>query len=308
MKLPADQYFFSWRVRPTVICGRHQDIDKEVDTDYCRAHGIDVVRRRSGGGAVYADMDNFMFSYIVPGDEICSTFAEYTTSVAAMLRSLGLDASANGRNDIIIGSSKVSGNAFYHLPGRCIAHGTMLYRFDPEALSRALTPSRAKLTSKGVVSVQSRVTCLADEGIAMTPEEFEKYAIGYMCDSAITLGASDIAEIEAIEQSYYLPEFLLGRHRASDARADSELVRRHLRVEGSGEFDATIRLRPDGTVDTLDLSGDFFLSGNPAQELFPLLQGVAYEREALRAALSATDAGSIIAGLDNDSLLNILTD
>lgn len=137
--LPAAEYFFSWRVEPTVICGRNQEIDKEVDLDYCRREGIDVVRRRSGGGCVFADMDNFMFSYICPGDEITVTFARYTTMIADALCKLGLDARATGRNDIVIGERKVSGNAFYHLPGRCIAHGTMLYDFNPAMMSRAIT-------------------------------------------------------------------------------------------------------------------------------------------------------------------------
>ena len=68
--LPPDDYFFAWRVAPTVICGRNQDMAAEVDLDYCRTHGIDVVRRRSGGGCVYADRNNWMFSYITPSDEV----------------------------------------------------------------------------------------------------------------------------------------------------------------------------------------------------------------------------------------------
>lgn len=306
--LPADRYFFSWRVRPTVICGRHQDMAKEVDMDYCRSRGIDVVRRRSGGGCVYADMDNFMFSYIVPGNEICTTFAEYTTAVASMLRSLGLNASANGRNDIMIGRCKVSGNAFYHLPGRCIAHGTMLYRYDPEVLSRALTPSRAKLESKGVQSVQSRVSCLVDEGLAMSPAEFEKYAVDYMCDSRYVLTADDISEIEAIEQNYYRPEFLHGRHALRENSPDKTVIRRHRRIEGAGEFDAAIKLGANNTIEAVDLSGDFFLLGNPAKEIFSALQGITYERDAIRQALGGTNVATVISGLSTESLLNILTD
>ena len=112
LTLPPDDYFFAWRVAPTVICGRHQDIEREVDLAYCSREGIDVVRRKSGGGAVYADMDNFMFSYITPGDEMSSVFSRYTSMIASMLASLGIEAKPTGRNDIFIGTSKVAGNAF----------------------------------------------------------------------------------------------------------------------------------------------------------------------------------------------------
>ena len=140
--LPAGDYFFSWQVDPTVICGRNQEIDKEVNLHYCRENGIDVVRRRSGGGAVFADRENFMFSFITDGDDVTGEFARYTAMIAGALCELGLDARATGRNDITIGGRKVAGNAFYHLPGRCIAHGTMLYNFDPCHLANALTPSK----------------------------------------------------------------------------------------------------------------------------------------------------------------------
>lgn len=148
-RMPAGDYFFSWQVDPTVICGRNQEIDKEVNLEYCRSHGIDVVRRRSGGGCVFADRQNFMFSFITASDMVVEVFAAYTEMIAAALRKVGIDATSTGRNDITIGGKKVSGNAFYHLPGRSIAHGTMLYDFDPVHISNAITPSKAKLESKG---------------------------------------------------------------------------------------------------------------------------------------------------------------
>ena len=122
-----DDIFFMWQVRPTVIFGRNQLIDNEVNLDYCREHGIEYYRRKSGGGCVFADMSNIMFSYITRSDEVQTTFTRYTSAVAEMLRGLGLNASASDRNDVLIGNRKVSGNAFYHVPGRSIVHGTMLF-------------------------------------------------------------------------------------------------------------------------------------------------------------------------------------
>ena len=153
-----EDIFFMWQVEPTVIFGRNQLLGSEVNVEYCREHGIAFYRRRSGGGCVYADMDNIMFSYITRSDEVQTTFSAYTNAVAEMLRGLGLNATASERNDVLIDGRKVSGNAFYHIPGRSIVHGTMLFDTNMEHMLHAITPSREKLTSKGVQSVRSHIT------------------------------------------------------------------------------------------------------------------------------------------------------
>lgn len=302
--LPGDDYFFSWRVAPTVICGRNQDMDKEVNLDYCRREGIDVVRRRSGGGAVYADMDNFMFSYVTACDEIHTTFSNYTRMIAGMLGSLGIEAQATGRNDLVINGRKVAGNAFYHLPGRSIVHGTMLYDFDPGRLQRALTPSRAKLESKGVASAPQRVTSLRAEGIGLSPEDFEHYATRYLCgDNVKELTAADIAEIEAIEEKYYDPEFLYGRHRDSEKKPD---ISRHCHIDGVGEFEAAINLNADSTISGIGLWGDFFVIGDINADILIPLEGVSYNRHSIETAIETLDPSAVITGLTKKHLLNIL--
>ena len=155
-----DELFFTWRVRPTVIFGRNQLIDSEVNVRYCQEHGIEYYRRKSGGGCVYADMDNLMLSYITRSDDVTMTFSRYTHAIVEMLKGLGLNASDNSRNDVMVDGRKVSGNAFYHLPGVSIVHGTMLYDTCMENMLQAITPSATKLDSKGVKSVQSHITTL----------------------------------------------------------------------------------------------------------------------------------------------------
>ncbi|RKV70735.1 MAG: lipoate--protein ligase family protein, partial [Alloprevotella sp.] len=125
-----DECFFMWQVRPTVIFGRNQLIENEVNLDYCREHGIETYRRKSGGGCVYADMNNIMFSYVNHGENITFTFDRYINMVVDVLRELGVEAYTSGRNDILIDGKKVSGNAFYHIPHRNIVHGTMLFDTD----------------------------------------------------------------------------------------------------------------------------------------------------------------------------------
>ncbi len=202
-RLPAGDYFFIWRVAPTVICGRNQDIALEVDIDYCRREGISLCQRKSGGGCVFADMQNWMFSYITPGDAIRTTFADYTAMIARTLRTLGIDAEPSGSNDIEVGGRKISGNAFYHLPGRCIVHGTMLYDLDTRHLAHALTPSRAKLARKGVASVPQRVTSLRALGLEMSTEDFGAYVLRHLTDGSRRITPEEIAEIEEIQKSYF---------------------------------------------------------------------------------------------------------
>ena len=134
-----ESLLFMWQVAPTVIFGRNQLIENEVNLPYCREHSIATYRRKSGGGCVYADMSNIMFSYITRSDNVQTTFNDYTQAIAEMLRSLGLNASSGGRNDVLIDGMKVSGNAFYHLPGRSIVHGTMLYDTDMDHMTQAIT-------------------------------------------------------------------------------------------------------------------------------------------------------------------------
>ena len=238
---------------PTVIFGRNQLIDNEVNLDYCREHNIAVYRRKSGGGCVYADRDNIMFSYITRSDNVQLTFSRYTHAVVAMLRQLGLDASDNGRNDILIDGQKVSGNAFYHLPGRSIVHGTMLYDTDMEHITHAITPSKSKLESKGVKSVASRITTVrqhSDIGL----EDFKAHVRRTLCDGEIELNERDIVEIEQIMQTYLAPEFILGNNPRCN------LVKQG-RIEGVGELQVSLELNRN-RITAINLAGDYFLVGD----------------------------------------------
>ena len=113
--MDLDEAFFMWQVNPSVIFGRNQLIENEVNIDYCRSHNIETYRRKSGGGCVYADRSNVMFSYVTKDENVSLTFNRYVNLVALVLCRLGIDARATGRNDILIDGRKVSGNAFYHV-------------------------------------------------------------------------------------------------------------------------------------------------------------------------------------------------
>ncbi len=198
-----EKALFVWRVQPTVIVGRNQVLENEVNLEYCRHHHVKIVRRKSGGGCVYADKGNIMISYISGRGEVPSVFENYLDAVVDCLGGLGLKAKKSGRNDILIGGRKVSGNAFHQLPDRSIVHGTLLYDTDLEALTEAIKPPLEKLQRHGVESVRQRVQNLKP---FLNPEcgieEVEQHIIHYFCDGRISLTEENIKEIEKMESQY----------------------------------------------------------------------------------------------------------
>lgn len=210
-KFASGDYFFLWRTAPSVIFGRNQQMEAEVNVPYCRSHGVNIFRRKSGGGCVYSDWGNIMHSCITTsGLEPAFTFESYMQRMALLLRRLGLDASVSGRNDIMAGGYKVSGNAFHVLPRRCIIHGTLLYDVDMEALSEAITPSAEKLERKGISSVRQRVKNLHDM-LDISIEELSEYLVREFCDTEVFLDREDEKKIYELASAYEDESFITGR-------------------------------------------------------------------------------------------------
>ena len=202
-----DDLFFMWQVRPTVIFGRHQVIENEVNLSYCREHGIEVYRRKSGGGCVYADMGNVMFSYVTKSENVNLTFNRFINMVVLVLHKAGAEATSTSHNDVMVDGRKVSGTAFYHLPGASIVHGTMLYDTTMKHMLNAITPSRAKLDKHGVESVRQRIGLLKDY-ISLSPAELMTLVRQTLCKGELRLTAADVAAIETIEQTYLDDAFI----------------------------------------------------------------------------------------------------
>ncbi len=296
-ELPAQDYFFIWQVEPTVIFGRNQHVDSEVDINFCRANNIQFYRRKSGGGCVFADKSNLMLSYITPTTNVNFTFNRYMLMVEDALQRLGVDAKSSGRNDILINGKKVSGNAFYHLPGRSIVHGTMLYDTNLDYMLNATTPSETKLRSKGVESVRQHITTLCNY-ISLTIEELKEHLRNVLCDSKITLSSEDIAAIELLEQEYYNDSFIYGNNPAA-------AISRVERLEGVGEFCVSLDIK-DNKIRKVSLTGDFFIVGELDFMLLDKLKGVVYNRQAIERALEAVDTSSVIMNLKREELINLL--
>ena len=275
-RIDEQDLFFMWQVDPSVIFGRNQLIENEVNLKFCRERGIKTYRRKSGGGCVYADMNNVMFSYVTKDEAVGFTFNRYINMVVLVLQNLGVDAKASGRNDVMIGDRKVSGNAFYHIPGRSIVHGTMLYDTDMVNMVGAITPTDEKLLSKGVASVRQRIALLKDY-INLDIEQFKTFVRNNLCQGEIVLNEEDIRGIEEIEKDYLTDEFIYGNN-------PKYTIVRKRRIETVGDFEVRIEIK-NGEIKGMVMLGDYFIVGDIDDTILRPLKGVRLEREALEKAL-----------------------
>ncbi|MBF1388542.1 lipoyl synthase [Prevotella denticola] len=293
-----DEYFVGWRVNPTVMLGRNQLIDNEVNAGYCKLHEIDIFRRKSGGGCIYADEGCIQFSYISRTSNANEAFACYMQRMARMFQGLGIDARLSGRNDILIDNAKVSGCAFYQLPGRSVLHNSLLFDTRLDHLSNALTPAKEKLQSKGVESVKQRVMNLAAYthlGISA----FMDYVRREMCGTEVLqLTDEDMKGVAELEKELASDSFVYGKN------PKYTVVRKH-RFEGVGTLEAHLELK-NNIIGNINMVGDYFLLGDIDHDFLALLKGCAFTREAVGETLQDVDLSAIVRGLQLRQFLRLL--
>ena len=293
-----DDYFIGWRVNPTVMLGRNQLIDNEVNTDYCKEHKIDIFRRKSGGGCIYADKGCIQFSYISRATNANEAFAQYMQRMADLLKGLKIDAQLSGRNDILIDGTKVSGCAFYQLSNRSVLHNSLLFDTQLDHLSNALTPAKEKLQSKGVVSVRQRVTNVATY-TQLDILAFMDYVQQEMCGTEVLeLTEEDMKGVAEIEKELSSDDFVYGKN------PKYSLIRKH-RFEGVGTLEAHIELK-NNIIGSINMVGDYFLLGDIDHDFLSLLKGCEFTREAVEERLEDIDLSTIIRGLKLRQFLRLL--
>lgn len=162
VKTVKEPTLFTWIVSPTVIYGRHQCAEVEVNETYCAEHGIAVVQRKSGGGCVYADKGNLMVSFVTPSTHSEAVFAQFMEMLSGAFRRLGYDAVTTAHNDVMVGEHKVSGTACYTTPTGTVVHACILYKVNLNDMEQAITPTAAKLAKHAVASVRQRVRNLGE--------------------------------------------------------------------------------------------------------------------------------------------------
>lgn len=297
--MPRDkEYLILWQNDNAVIIGRHQNTLAEIDESYVQQQGIRVVRRMSGGGAVYHDLGNLNFSFIVDAAGSQVDLERFCLRIALALGELGLDARLDGRNDILAEGCKISGNAQYMKEGRVMHHGTLLFDSDLSVLSKALKPDPEKIRAKGVKSVRSRVANIRSLlKRDMTLQEFRDHLARHLLGGdgvRYELTKADLDAVEAIRAARYGTwEWNYG----ASPRCD---VQRSARIEGVGTVRAHMQL-DRGRIADIAFTGDFFSTKEP-EGLSALLRG----RPLTQETLVAVDPAPYISGMTAEYLCQLL--
>ena len=299
----SQDYFMLWQNDNAVIVGKHQNTIEEINAAFVAERGIRVARRLSGGGAVYHDLGNLNFTFIrAAGDSSQLDFHLFCEPVTNALKAVGVKAEINGRNDITIDGRKFSGNSQYIKQGRVMHHGTIMFDSDLEMVSRALRVSGDKIESKGVKSIRSRVTNVAEHlKSPVTIEEFREVLRKRILGEArsdYVLTEADIAAVTKLRDEQYATwDWNYG---ASPDYA----IRKKRRIEGCGTVEVCLRV-DDGLITDLRFFGDFF-GAEDAGDLAALFIGQKPRKSSYETLLADIRVGRYINNLNNSQLIEIL--
>ena len=278
-------YFMLWQNDNTIVVGKHQNTAAEINSAFVKEHGIHVVRRLSGGGAVYHDLGNVNYTFIMDaGKSKELDIAAFCRPVVEALRPLGVTAEISGRNDITSDGKKFSGNSQYLKDGRVMHHGTIMYNSNLDILEKALCVSEDKIMSKGISSVRSRVTNIADHmGNKISTEEF----IERIRDSVLgvdfetyELTEKDLEYVNKLcDEKYSTWEWNYGK-------SPRYKVRKERRIDGVGKIILDMEVE-NGMLKGFDSFGDFF--GDGAESVAKAICGVRMSETELLSALESVD-------------------
>lgn len=302
----TDDCFLLWQNRPAIIVGRNQNALEEINREYVEQHGIAVVRRLTGGGAVYHDLGNLNFTYVVHDQGKGFEFHRFSQPVIKALATFGVKAELSGRNDILIDGRKFSGNAEYRHKNRLLHHGTLLFNSELAVVGAALNVKPQKIASKGVKSVRSRVTNISEyltQQVSLddfrralmqaTVQEFGTELHDYH------LSSDEVSAIERLRNEKYSTwEWIYGR-------APEFNLRKERRFD-FGEVDVRLNVR-DGVIREAHIFGDFFSNAEIAG-LANSLQGVRYWRDDLLAVVTALDFAHYLPQLSPEAFVELLAE
>ena len=293
-----------WQNRNTVVVGLNQNTAEEINASFVEAHGITVVRRMTGGGAVYHDLGNLNYSFIQDvGNAEELTIRRFTEPVCRALASLGVQASVSGRNDILVAGKKISGVAQRIVGGRILHHGTLLFDSDAAMIAGALRADPAKFTSKSAKSIRSRVGNLRDylpEGIDL-PRFWKLLLHELTLDGLIreSLSPDELQEVRRLaDKKYRSWDWTYGRS------PDSQYHSRQ-RFPG-GTLEVYMNLHA-GRIEEVTFFGDFMATA-PLDGLTGALRGVRRETESLTEVLDRFDLSSLFGGIRKEEVLSLLLD
>ena len=295
----------------SIIIGKNQNTYEEVNTQYVEEHDVNVVRRFSGGGAVYHDLGVLNFCFITKDDgDSFRNFKKFTQPVIEALHKMGVeDAELRGRNDLVIGDKKFSGNAMYSKNGRMTAHGTLMFDSQIDAVVGALRPKKHKLESKGIKSVRSRVTNITpymdDEYQNMNTKEFRERLLLNIFDVDNT---EDVKEYVLTDEDWEKIDEFAAKYTANwewnYGESPNFDLERSERFEGVGTVE--VKLNVDkGTITDIKMYGDFFGMGE-IEDVEKELNGVKYEHDAIKEALENVDLKKYIGDISAEEVTSLI--
>lgn len=298
--------------KPCIIVGRNQNTVEEINEDYCKQHGITITRRLSGGGAMYQDLGNLCFSFIVPADR--QRFGDFKTLVQPIVDALhemgATGAEVTGRNDIVIDGKKFSGNAMYTRNGKTFCHGTLMFDVDTDAVAGALKVPKDKIESKGIKSVRSRVTNLKpylkpefqNLDTAGFRDELIKriYHVDDLSQAQINeyqLTAKDQQAIHQIETERYRDwNWVFGQSPVFTVKK-----RKHF---DAGTIDARFEVQ-DGKIQMAKIYGDFF-GVEDVHQLEKALIGKPYDVDSITKVLQSFDLNKFFNGIPANDVIELI--
>lgn len=301
-----DTYLLFYINAPSIIVGKNQNSIEEINTDYVDENNIKVVRRLSGGGAVYHDEGNLNFSFITKDDgDSFHNFAKFTEPVVKALNSIGVPAKLEGRNDLLVEGRKFSGNAQFATKGRMFSHGTLMYDSEIEHVVSALNVKKEKIESKGIKSIRSRVANITeylDEKISM--EEFKQLILRSIFDVDDVL---DVPRYELTDQDwekvyeisrnrYQRWEWNFGKSPAYNKKVSHKFP--------SGLLDVRLYVKK-GLIENCKIYGDFFGLGE-IEDIEQKLIGIRHERNAMDKALKDIDITYYLGKITKEEFLNLM--
>lgn len=289
-----EAYFFTWKIKGIVI-GKNQVIENEVNLDYTKEHNIEIFRRPTGGGTIYADENNFMYTMITKRTENFS-FKKYLDLVIKALDKLNLEIKFSGRNDLTYNDKKLSGAAFLQNKYGVLIHGTFMYDVDIETMIRSITPSNEKLVSKGIDSVRSRVVNLKNHLNGMTLEELIDHIQKHITSKEYVLSEDEVKMLEEKALKYKSNEW-----RFQQQPAYTKVINK--RISG-GEFNIKLDLNR-GIIENIAITGDFF-------DLFPIKSleekfiNQPYTIDGVKNVLSQINIEDMILDVKKDEFLQLM--
>ena len=299
-----DSYLLFYINEPSIIIGKNQNTIEEINTEYVESNGIKVVRRLSGGGAVYHDLGNLNFSFITKDDgNSFHNFQKFTEPVIKALEKMGVKAEISGRNDIMAEGRKISGNAQFSTKGKMFSHGTLLFNSEMDHIVSALKVRKDKIESKGIKSIRSRVANISE--FLKEPMTIEQFRLELLKN--IFEGASEIPEYVLTEEDWKkIYELSKERYQTWDWNYGKSPK---FNVQNSKRFPVGLiefRLEVSkGIIESCKIYGDFFGVGDVA-DIEKKLIGVLYEKEAITEALKEFDLKHYFGNVTTEDIVNTI--